>query len=83
MPADLRPVSACCTCPALDLLFEMVNVEHVCNTLPVEAPRCRTEVAGNTIPVLQVLKSDITVFSADSCSPTVRGGTHCSCSSAK
>lgn len=35
----------------------------------MEAPRCRTKVAGNTIPVLQAVKSDIMVVSADSGSP--------------
>lgn len=83
MAADLRPALACCACPALDLLFEMVNVEHLCNTLPMEAPLCRAKVAGNTIPVLQGVKSDIMVISVDSSSPKSGGGTHWSCASAK
>lgn len=64
MSADLRPVPACCACPALDLLFEIINAEHLCNTLPMEAPWCRTKKAGNTTPVLQVVKHDITAVSA-------------------
>lgn len=83
MAANLRPALALCTCPALDLLFEMVNVEHLCNALPMEAPLFRTKVAGNTIPVLQVVKSDIMAVSADSGSPKTGGGTHWSCASAK
>lgn len=71
MAADLRPVPACCTCPALDLLFEMVNVEHLCNTLLMGAPMCRAKVTGNTIHVLQVVKSDIIEVSADSGSPKI------------
>lgn len=74
MSADLRPVLACCTCPALDLLFQIINGEHLCNTLPVEAPWCRTKKAGNTIPVLQVVKHDLMEVSAISGSPKIRGG---------
>lgn len=73
MSADLRPVPACCTCPALDLLFEIINAEHLCNTLPMEAPWCRTKKAGNTTLVLQVVKHDITAVSAVSGSPKIRG----------
>lgn len=83
MAADLRPVPACCTCPVLDLLFEMVNVGHLCSTLPMEALLCRTKVACNTIPVLQVVKSDITAISADSGSPKIVVGSRWSCASAK
>lgn len=74
MSADLRPVPACCTCPALDLLFEIINAGHLCNTLPMEAPRCRTEKAGNTTPVLQVVKHDITAVLAVSGSPKIKAG---------
>lgn len=74
MSADLRPVPACCTCPALDLLFEIINAEHLCNTLPMEAPWCRTKKAGNTTPVLQVVKHDITAVSAVSGSPKIKAG---------
>lgn len=72
MSADLRPVPTSYTCPALDLLFEIINVEHLRNTLPMEAPRCRTKYAGNTIPVLQEVKHDTTVLSAVSSSPKIR-----------
>ena len=74
MSADLRPVLACCTCRTLDLLFEIINAEHLCNTLPMEALRCRTKKAGNTIPVLQVVKHDMTRVSAVSGSPKIREG---------
>lgn len=74
MSSDLRPVLACCTCPSFDLLFEIINAEHLCNTFPMEALRCRTKAAGNTIPVLQAVKHDIMMVSAVSDSPKIRRG---------
>lgn len=41
----------------------------------MEAPRCRTKKAGNTIPVLQAVKHDITEVSAVSGSPKIKAGT--------
>lgn len=72
MSADLRPVPACCACPALDLLFEIINAEHLCYTLPMEALWCRTKKTGNAIPVLQVVKHDIMAVPAVSGSPKIR-----------
>jgi len=81
MSADLRPVPACCTCPALDLLFKIINAEHIYNSLPTEALWCGTKQAGNTTPVLQVVKHDIIVVSDVSGSPKIRGGIQQSCTS--
>jgi len=74
MSANLIPVPACCTCPVLDLLFEIINAEHLCNTLPTETPRCRTKKVGNPNPALQVVKHDIMVVSAISGTPKIRVG---------
>lgn len=74
MSANLIPVPACCTCPVLDLLFEIINAEHLCNTLSMEIPWCKTKKVGNTNPVLQVVKHDIMVVLAISGSLKIRSG---------